>query len=114
MHMRHLCPRQGGSQSPHGILIWRGSALSTTIHSVAPRDTAVLVQGESGTGKEIIARQIHLGSRRRDGPFVPVDCAAMPGPLFESQLFGHQRGSFTGAVGDGLGLAATEGLRSWP
>jgi two-component system nitrogen regulation response regulator NtrX len=70
----------------------------TLVKKVAGRDLAVLVTGESGTGKELIARAIHHNSPRRSGPFVEVNCAAIPENLVESELFGHEKGSFTGAV----------------
>jgi transcriptional regulator with PAS, ATPase and Fis domain len=74
------------------------------IERVAPGALPVLVQGETGTGKELVARALHARSPRRNGPFVSVNCGALPEALFESELFGHARGSFTGA------LEATPGL----
>jgi DNA-binding NtrC family response regulator len=71
---------------------------------VAPTDSTVLLVGESGTGKELIARSLHLQSRRARGPFVPVNVAALPESLIESELFGHARGAFTGAAGERPGL----------
>ncbi len=71
--------------------------LRLQIDVAARRSSTVLIQGESGTGKELIARHIHAASPRADGPFVPVDCSTLRSTLFESQLFGHVKGAFTGA-----------------
>ena len=70
----------------------------------APSNATVLLQGETGTGKELVARAIHDGSRRAQGPFVAIDCGAIAPTLIESELFGHVRGAFSGAVGDRKGL----------
>jgi len=74
------------------------------VSKVAATDSAVLLIGESGTGKELVARSIHLQSRRAQGPFVPVHLGAIPETLIESELFGHVRGAFTGATGERRGL----------
>ncbi|MFY9461187.1 MAG: sigma-54 dependent transcriptional regulator, partial [Aquabacterium commune] len=68
------------------------------LERVAPSSASVLLLGESGTGKELFARALHLSSSRRDGPFIKVNCAAIPETLFESELFGHEKGAFTGAA----------------
>ncbi|MGH1542965.1 MAG: sigma 54-interacting transcriptional regulator [Arenicella sp.] len=74
------------------------------IEKIAPTDASVLIQSESGTGKELLAQAIHLASKRSKHKFVPVNCAAIPESLFESELFGHLKGSFTGATSDHKGL----------
>ena len=79
-------------------------ALKQLITRVAPAKTNVLIIGESGTGKELVARALHELSPVRDGPFVAVNCGAIPESLIESELFGHKKGSFTGAIADKPGL----------
>jgi len=79
-------------------------AMMELVARVAPSNAAVLLQGESGTGKELVAGAIHQMSRRADGPFVAVDCSGLAETLFESELFGHERGAFTGAVARKVGL----------
>jgi transcriptional regulator with GAF, ATPase, and Fis domain len=68
------------------------------VRQVAPTDSPVLLTGETGVGKDVIANAIHLGSPRRDGPFIPVNCGAIPDSLMDSELFGHEKGAFTGAL----------------
>ncbi len=79
------------------------------VNSVSTTDTTVLIEGESGTGKEIIARTIHRRSPRSTGPFIPVNCGALPDSLLESELFGYQKGAFTGATSARKGLFESAG-----
>ena len=95
-------------QTFHGIL-GKSEAIGkvfATIEKVADHKTTVLIQGESGTGKELVARALHDGSSRKDKPFVPVNCGAIPETLLESELFGHKKGAFTDAHADKKGLFA--------
>jgi len=88
-------------------LIGRGPAMQrvfSLIQAASRNESSVLVLGESGTGKEVVARAIHYSGLRSSGPFVPVNCSAIPHGLIESELFGHKRGSFTGASATTLGL----------
>src|SRR4029079_12384962 len=90
-------------------LIGRSGAMREVMHlvqRVAPTKSTVLLTGESGAGKEVVARAIHHFSQERDRIFLPVNCGAIPEHLLESQLFGHLRGSFTGAVNNQEGLFA--------
>jgi two-component system nitrogen regulation response regulator GlnG len=90
----------GPAEPPFEQIIGRSPVMQEmckTIGRVAPQDVNVLIQGESGTGKELVARTLHEHSRRADRPFVAVNCAALPEGLAESELFGHEQGSFTGA-----------------
>src|ERR1700730_7776347 len=87
-------------------VIWAGAVMERMLaqaERVAASETRVAIQGETGTGKELIARTIHQKSARRAGPFVTLNCAAVPAELIESELFGHEKGSFTGAAGRHLG-----------
>jgi transcriptional regulator with GAF, ATPase, and Fis domain len=93
-----------------GDLVGQSAALRhivSQIDLVAPTDASVLILGETGTGKELVAHEIHLRSKRKDGPLVRVNCASIPRELFESEFFGHMRGSFTGAVKDRAGRFET-------
>ena len=77
--------------------------LRTLIEMVGPSESTVLILGDSGTGKELVARALHDSSSRASGPFIPVNCGAIPRDLLESELFGHRKGSFTGAISDRKG-----------
>ena len=95
-------------QTFHGIL-GKSEAIHkvfATIEKVADYKTTVLIQGESGTGKELVARALHEGSSRKDKPFIPINCGAIPETLLESELFGHKKGAFTDAHADKKGLFA--------
>src|SRR5947207_6226689 len=95
-----------GGEPASGILT-KSAAMQAALRivdRVAPTDSAVLILGESGTGKELVARAIHELSHRAQRPFVPIHCGALPREVFESQLFGHEKGAFTGAVGTKPGL----------
>ena len=87
-------------------IIGRSSALKAVLEQVervAPTDSTVLIEGETGTGKELIAHAVHNVSPRRERPFIKLNCAAIPFDLLESELFGHERGAFTGAIAQKLG-----------
>ncbi|RMG70607.1 MAG: sigma-54-dependent Fis family transcriptional regulator, partial [Nitrospirae bacterium] len=79
-------------------------SIKDTVRKIRNTDANVLITGESGTGKELVARAIHFGSRRKDAPFLPINCGALPEELLESELFGYKRGAFTGATSDKKGL----------
>ncbi len=94
-----------GKQRPQ--FVWKSKAMEDAValvKRVAPTPSSVLILGESGTGKELVARMLHEGSARKDKPFVALNCGAIPEQLMESELFGHSKGSFTGASKDKKGL----------
>ena len=97
----HLLSEELGRQFPSAETIFLGGKMAQVrklVQGVAPSEATVLISGQSGTGKELIARTIHNLSPRREGSFIPVHCAALAENLLESELFGHERGAFTGAV----------------
>ncbi len=97
-----VVPAYAGDEALSGSMIGTSDALRAVlalVNQVAPSDATVLITGESGTGKELVAAEIHRKSRRAGGPFVKVNCAALPESVIESELFGHEKGAFTGAAG---------------
>jgi two-component system response regulator FlrC len=104
----HIAPFPPSRQRPPADdgLVYRDPAMVALLQRaqrIARSEASVLVHGESGTGKEVIARYIHRNSPRAGGPFVAVNCAAIPEQLLESELFGHERGAFSGAIGQRIG-----------
>ncbi len=100
MRVPAVMPEAVTPKGPADVLVGRSPAMQDVykaIGRVAPQDVTVLILGESGTGKELVARAIYHYSRRAAGPFLAVNCAAIPEPLLESELFGHEKGAFTGA-----------------
>jgi formate hydrogenlyase transcriptional activator len=103
---KKLVPRASRSGGQFVEIVGEGQALKQVLDqvtTVAPSSAMVLILGETGTGKELIARGIHRMSRRKDGPFIKVNCAAIPTGLLESELFGHEKGAFTGAINQKMG-----------
>jgi PAS domain S-box-containing protein len=103
----HSLRRLLDEQGRFGDLVGRSEAIKRVVRlvkQVAPTDVTVLIEGETGTGKELVARAIHDESARRKGPFIAVNCAGLSEELAASQLFGHRRGAFTGAVADAPGM----------
>src|ERR1700722_1407315 len=93
--------KSGSLDAMEDKIIGRSTAFQYVLNQVrviAKSDSVILIHGETGTGKEVIARAIHDFSFRKHGPMVKLNCAAIPGPLLESEMFGHERGAFTGAV----------------
>ena len=104
--LKHSRPEVGDVEADFGGLVGKGAAMSELfgkVKQIAPRDTTILITGESGTGKELIAKEIHMNSSRAEGPFVAINCAAVPETLIESELFGHEKGAFTHAMEQRIG-----------
>src|ERR1700735_888817 len=100
------CAERGGESARLQQIVGNSPALESVLEQVqlvGPTDSTVLILGETGTGKELIARAVHSASPRCGRPFVKLNCAAIPAELLESELFGHERGAFTGAVTQRLG-----------
>lgn len=94
-------PTSGNQTKLFRSLVGRSEGIANVRHlisQVSASDATVLILGQSGTGKEVVARNMHYLSERREGPFIPVNCGAIPPELLESELFGHEKGSFTGAI----------------
>ncbi len=101
LHPKKKNSDQKGNETLLKLLVGQGSAIQEVRHlieQVATTDANVLILGESGTGKEVVARSVHELSNRSHGPFVPINCGAIPPDLLESELFGHEKGAFTGAI----------------
>ena len=113
-YTRHLPARIGHGGGMSAEIITRNQAMKEVMQQakmVAATDARVLITGESGTGKELLAKAIHKASDRRNKPFVAINCSAMAEELLESELFGHERGAFTGATRSHNGLFQAAGLQ---
>lgn len=106
MRLAELAQGSANENASFSDIIYRSASMKRVVEQaqrVAPRYIPVLIEGESGTGKELMARAIHRSSRRAGGPFIPVNCGAIPEELVESEFFGHKKGAFTGAAHDRKG-----------
>ncbi|MCZ7625127.1 MAG: sigma-54 dependent transcriptional regulator [Candidatus Methylomirabilis sp.] len=104
--------RMVAQREPAPIMVGHSSAMASllaTVRRIAPSEASVLIQGESGTGKSLVAKAIHMASRRANGPFLIINCSGFQDPLLESELFGHEKGAFTGAVSVKMGLFEVAG-----
>ncbi|MDE2179825.1 MAG: sigma-54-dependent Fis family transcriptional regulator, partial [candidate division NC10 bacterium] len=104
--------RMVAQREPVPIIIGQGPAISSllaTVERIAPSEANILIQGESGTGKSLVAKAIHAASPRAGGPFLVINCSGFQDPLLESELFGHEKGAFTGAVSVKQGLFEVTG-----